>query len=84
MRIIPQKNIYKLRFGQLLFNALEHANIWYRENYGNEVYIGQNKDIFYIENDKLEKIIQDFLEFYIGTCNLNEKKKTKTNKKRDS
>lgn len=67
-RIIPKDKIEGLRFGQLLVAALTKSGHWRQEelpydeyNY-DVIYKVLHKDLFYLENDELEKIIQDFLE----------------------
>lgn len=71
----PQK-INGLRFGQLLVNALEHSgNLQVfqvpqdinsdRDNRVKE-YLVTGTDLFYIENDELEAIIQQYLQDRAG------------------
>ena len=63
MRIIPKNKIKGLRFGQLLINALLRAK-HIQQFSGDNIqpsYIVKDIDPFYIENDELEEIIQEFL-----------------------
>lgn len=56
-KLIPNKKISGLRFGQLIVNAL-----------GNpakpEDCVEAITYLFYIENEKLEKLLQEFIEKY--------------------
>lgn len=73
-RIIPGDKVDGLRFGQLLINALcksghlEQVNIptddINDEKYGRTdiAYVVRGTDLFYLENDKLEELLQDFLK----------------------
>lgn len=61
-RIIPEQKIEQLRFGQLLINALVWGGylkpVVTADSYS---YAVSKLDPFYIENDDLEIIVQNFL-----------------------
>jgi hypothetical protein len=71
-RIIPEEKISDLRFGQLLILALDRSGQLKQisvpsdvndEKYGEGVaYRVTGTDLFYLENDKLEEILQDYLK----------------------
>ena len=72
-RIIPKANIEGLRFGQLLINALDMSGhlepiVIPRDindekfGEGDVAYVVKGVDLFYLKNDKLETILQDFLK----------------------
>lgn len=71
-RIIPKDKIEDLRFGQLLINALQqygyldHRKISHNvmdEEYADAdmAYAVVGTDLFFVENDELETILQRFL-----------------------
>lgn len=63
MRIIPKDKIEGMRFGQLLVNVLAkngHMS-WQTDGKGGLKYEVTGRDLFYLENDDLEKMIQDYL-----------------------
>jgi hypothetical protein len=72
-RIIPQDRIKGLRFGQLLLAALMDGGYLKQipvptgdindEKYGitDMAYLVSGVDLFYLENEQLEEILQNFL-----------------------
>lgn len=64
--MIKLPKVKDLRFGQLLYNALIDAYIWERDVdiLNPEPKIIQHRDIFYMTDEKLEQIINKFLEKY--------------------
>ena len=71
-RLIPKHEPGDYRFGQILVNALCAAGYLKQisvpsdvndESYGEkEAYLVTGEDLYYLENDKLEEILQDFLK----------------------
>lgn len=63
-RIIPARRINDLRFGQLLINALIDQN-YISNEYDMKTnlmkYVVTGKDLFYMENNEIELIIDNYL-----------------------
>jgi hypothetical protein len=55
MKLIPERKIEGLRFGQLLVNVLQ-------KNYDMSECFDITSELFYLENDQLQKLIDDYLE----------------------
>jgi hypothetical protein len=55
-RVIPKNKISDMRLGQLIWNAMAHA-------YGHDDEMVGHR-LFFVENDELEKMVQDFLKYY--------------------
>jgi len=55
-RIIPKEKIHNLRLGQIISNAPHGVP----QPHGFETWL------YYVENDKLEKIIKEFFEKHLG------------------